>query len=56
MIEESPCPGLMLVYTDTHETPRFGNPEFMEDLRTVVGVDPLPDTPQLGACTATLRP
>jgi hypothetical protein len=32
-----------------HETPRFGSPEFMEELRTVVGVDPLPDTPQLGA-------
>jgi hypothetical protein len=23
------------------ETPRFGSPEFMEELRTVVGVDPL---------------
>jgi hypothetical protein len=31
------------------ETPRFRSPEFMEELRTVVGVDPLPGTPQLGA-------
>jgi hypothetical protein len=31
------------------ETPRFGSPEFMEELRTVVGVDPLPGTPQRGA-------
>jgi hypothetical protein len=31
------------------EMPRFRSPEFMEELLTVVGVDPLPDTPQLGA-------
>jgi hypothetical protein len=31
------------------ETPRFRSPNFMEELRTVVGVDPLPGTPQLGA-------
>lgn len=33
------------------DTPRFRSPEFMEELRTVVGVDPLPlpGTPQLGA-------
>jgi hypothetical protein len=30
-------------------TPQFRTPGFMEELRTVVGVDPLPGTPQLGA-------
>jgi hypothetical protein len=30
-------------------TPGFRTPGFMEELRTVVGVDPLPGTPQLGA-------
>jgi hypothetical protein len=36
-------------FPSINETPRFGSLELMEELRTVVGVEPLPDTPQLGA-------
>jgi hypothetical protein len=39
---------LLSKFPTIDETPRFGSPEFMEELRTVVGVDPLPGTPQLG--------
>lgn len=35
--------------TNIDETPRFRGPTFLEELRSVIGVDPEPDTPQFRA-------